>query len=375
MRQIEKVFSWIGDLWKITGIVVLLLVMGHYFIDALVYIDIQMDNDNYRENLPDIYSELHDDFFEEKQGGTDVHFEPYYYWRTAEFHSKYVNIGSDGLKQTIKIPPPEESAKKVFLFGGSTMFGSFVPDKWTIPSFLQSLLGTNYDVYNLGQSGYVSTQELNFLLMHLASGNRPDVVIFYDGVNDGYSGTFSPAIPRYIESTGTGVSHIPNKSLFSELYYRSRYPDLVKYITKRYDVWDNLVEAKIDENAKQTIDVYEAHIKQVKALAREYGFKAFFFWQPNLLSLTREVFPYETKMINNFSDVFIKSQRQVYLNAKEKFSNREQDENIYFIGQLFDKVKEPMYLDWCHVGGNGNQIVANEIYERIKLKLSSSSVD
>ena len=37
---------------------------------------------------------------------------------------------------------------------------------------------------NLSEIGYVSTQELVALFQELQAGYRPDVVIFYDGVND-----------------------------------------------------------------------------------------------------------------------------------------------------------------------------------------------
>ncbi len=67
------------------------------------------------------------------------------------------------------------------MFGGSTLWGTGVKDEHTIPSFLQSFLGKDYDVYNYGETGYVSMQELNYLLHMLAKGNIPEAVIFYDG--------------------------------------------------------------------------------------------------------------------------------------------------------------------------------------------------
>ncbi|GEM_PF-6545131 len=36
-RQIKKVFSWIGELWKITSVVFLLLIIGHYLMDIAIY--------------------------------------------------------------------------------------------------------------------------------------------------------------------------------------------------------------------------------------------------------------------------------------------------------------------------------------------------
>jgi len=45
---------------------------------------------------------------------------------------------------------------------------------------------------------------------------------------------------------------------------------------------------------------------------------------------------------------------------KRRFSNRE-DENIYFFGDIFSDVGKPIYIDWCHLGPEGNKIVVEKI--------------
>ena len=47
------------------------------------------------------------------------------------------------------------------------------------------------EVRNLSELGYVSTQEVIGLYRELQEGYRPDVVIFYDGVNDTTSAVLS----------------------------------------------------------------------------------------------------------------------------------------------------------------------------------------
>ena len=106
----------------------------------------------------------------------------------------------------------------------------------------------------------------------------------------------------------------------------------------------------------------------MKALGKEYGFKSFFFWQPNLFSKTRDGLPYENEIISHASPIFVESQYQVYLSAKSTFSNREND-GIYFLGDIFNQRQEPIYIDWCHIGPNGNEIVARRIFSSIKNRL------
>lgn len=43
------------------------------------------------------------------------------------------------------------------------------------------------DIINLGETSYVSIQDTILLLRLLQQGVRPDIVVFYDGVNDTFS--------------------------------------------------------------------------------------------------------------------------------------------------------------------------------------------
>ena len=195
LGRVECAFSIIGTIWAVIGMVIAILVVGHFLLGAVAGVREMLVLDP-RSNSP-VYTKFPDkvDFWKEHLEAENTHhFEPYYHWRRDAFKGEFTNVDSDGVRLTVKSPEP--GATKVFMFGGAGMWGSGAPDKHTIPSILQSLLGDDYDVYNFGETGYVSTQELNYLLYLLANKKVPDVVIFYDGVNDGYAGAYSPAIPR-----------------------------------------------------------------------------------------------------------------------------------------------------------------------------------
>src|SRR5207237_3377960 len=79
------------------------------------------------------------------------------------------------------------NAIRIFFLGGSTTWGSGVRDDYTIPSFVARLAedrGWPVQVSNYGESAYSSFQETVLLSELVATGNVPDVVVFYDGVND-----------------------------------------------------------------------------------------------------------------------------------------------------------------------------------------------
>ncbi len=122
-----------------------------------------------------------------------VAWSPYCYWRAAPFASRYVNVNADGLRRTWDGGAPRVTGvnvrvHRVFVFGGSPIFGVEARDDYTIPSLLAKDLNQadigNVQVIDYGQPGYVSTQELISFLLALRADQRPDLVVFYDGFND-----------------------------------------------------------------------------------------------------------------------------------------------------------------------------------------------
>jgi hypothetical protein len=63
ISKIKNVFAWIGDLWKITGVVFLLLIIGHYLMNVGIYYKRKEIFDIYKANVP-AYNELPEAFWE-----------------------------------------------------------------------------------------------------------------------------------------------------------------------------------------------------------------------------------------------------------------------------------------------------------------------
>ena len=80
-----------------------------------------------------------------------------------------------------------EQAIRILCFGGSTMMGMGARDEHTIPALLAcrlEALGHRVSVTNFGQLGHNSTQESITLQQLLKSGERIDIAVFYDGINE-----------------------------------------------------------------------------------------------------------------------------------------------------------------------------------------------
>src|SRR3989454_1100907 len=136
-----------------------------------------------------------DSLFEE-YAALKVDLEPFIGWRTRDFHGTFINVDSNGMRRTIQsgLNPQADSSCMLYCFGGSTMFGSYVRDQGTIPSFLTSSLlreGVQCSVFNYGDQAFTFKQEIMRLTLLLRDGRRPNVVLFYDGVNEAFPGYYA----------------------------------------------------------------------------------------------------------------------------------------------------------------------------------------
>ena len=116
-----------------------------------------------------------------------VRYRPWVIWRRPAFAGTLIHVDAEGLRVT---PGAQcgPGAFTVFTFGGSTMWGTGAADGQTIAADLQerlrSQLKRSICVRNFGETGYTSMQEIVQLMLRLRAGEHPDLVIFYDGVND-----------------------------------------------------------------------------------------------------------------------------------------------------------------------------------------------
>jgi lysophospholipase L1-like esterase len=201
-----------------------------------------------------------------------------YFGRYPSFTGKYINIDSLGRRITPQPTVPTVPAARVFFFGGSTMWGTSQRDEHTIPAEaarrLQPLAGPGrrIEVLNLGENGYVFTQEVLALLLELRSGNIPDVVVFLDGINDVFG------------TVQSGVAGYPQNEM-----KRSADFQLGRQLTP-------LIPA--DSGARLTSRAYAATTRVVEALAQEYGFVPIYVWQPTIHSTSKPLAPFEQSVMN-----------------------------------------------------------------------------
>lgn len=296
-------------------------------------------------------------------------YEPFRIWGTPKLQGKYFNVDetpTGTFRRTANVLRPgceQQQTLKVWFFGGSTAWGPGVPDFATIQSYLSEKLNADsescVEVINMGVDGYASNQELIYLYQNLKAGLRPDVVIFYDGYNDAHIGSVDPGIPAahwdYPLIKAKFESSIGNWPNLNTRSYLLRIMNGLRRRYQRHGVEPPSEQGRISR-ARATLDNYDANLRLVELLVKQYGFHAHFFWQPCLVYGAKPLAPFERALHDMGTDH--RAIQAVYEEAERRSAS---SGRFIFLGDVFGQTREPVYIDWVHLAPRGNELVAAAI--------------
>lgn len=403
MKILAKIIRYVRDAWLMIGIAILLLFILEagfsFFLSATKLLSRHEKSATQSRKVADTYldSSWVDGYYKEFSRSHVSEWHPYVYWRRPPFDGKYINVDKDGIRRTV-LPAAQDhntiKPVKIFMFGGSAMWGTGARDSFTIPSLMAMEMqskGLVLDIVNFGESGYVSTQEVIALMVQLQKGNIPDLVVFYDGVND----TFSAFQQR--------VAGLPqneaNREMEFNLIKRKKARQVTQLVIRNLSEKSSLVRqlrkivmsrsAGEDEEdltmnsssrnmsltdstalAQQVLSVYVSNIEIVRALGAHYHFKSLFYWQPTIFqkkNLTKyEMAEREKKnSLTDFIGLTYGMVRKTDLSGKSGNS-------FHDLSDVFSDEQAPLYVDWCHLGESGNETIA-KIMARDVLHLFEAS--
>jgi hypothetical protein len=308
--------------------------------------------------------------------------EPYVYFRQKPFGGKTINIGDDGMRATWQPPAPVEARSrrgplKILMLGGSTLWGFGARDDQTIPSLLVRSLdesGWKSEIKNLAEIGYVSAQELIALVRALQAGYRPDIVIFYDGVNDttsafleGEAGVTTNEVNRRAEFNLRQSPARLTAALGFKLIQDSgsyRFAQMVRRrLGGRIDQAHPQPKGQgIDALAEQVVRRYEANVALVASLGNSFGFRSLFFWQPTIFDKPKLV-SFEREEAQRFAwaqDMF----RQVHAKIGSS-SQLKTDTAFRDLSEVFADSEGLVFIDYCHTTELANARIAFLMAERV----------
>src|SRR4030095_3925287 len=142
LTLLKRFFKFARDIWMVLGIALAMFVALEAVVSLGFYIrgfwhppaaNFRIKADTYSDSewASKYYQEI-----EEIEQGRTLRWQSYVYWRRTPRRGEYINVGPDGLRKTINAPVSEGANPpiKVFMFGGSTMWGLGSGDDSTIPS-------------------------------------------------------------------------------------------------------------------------------------------------------------------------------------------------------------------------------------------------
>lgn len=313
---------------------------------------------------------------------------PFVVWRSnPALNSDSIRVNTDGYRITPGISS-EPDAYKVFLLGGSAMWGTNVSDSSTIGAFLQTYLSESTQravaVSNMAQTGHSSTQEVIELMLQLRSGNIPDFVVYYDGFNDvwgayeaGRAGTHHSEGPIAARVEGR-LDALNIRPPLVTLLQESNTWLLVTSIRSRMSNRESRQQRvetystmgiPSDSLAAEIVATYLGNCQIVETLAAEYGFEYLFVWQPSVWYGEKTLSEYEHEIYNGGFDFFLAGGdpafKELYTATFNLFEETIIDSLHYisFAG-LFDHVTDNVYNDYSgvHVDPWANEIIAEELF-------------
>jgi lysophospholipase L1-like esterase len=313
--------------------------------------------------------------------------EPYAYFRQRPFAGRTITIDEAGRRAVWRPPAAAEPAgrapARILLLGGSSLWGYGARDDRTIPSILARSLherGVAAEFRNLSEIGYVNTQELVVLARELQSGYRPDVVLFYDGVNDTTSALLAgkPTLTtnevnrarefNLLQSPGRLIAALVGRVVADSAMQR-----LAQSIGRR------ILGAPTDLHpvpaadpavlARGVVDGYRANVAIVDALAARYGFRPLFVWQPVVFSKAKPT-PFEREEAGKYAwtaPIFAEVARAI-----EAAGDLRDRPDFVNLADVFREVDDLVFIDYCHTTEAGNARVAEVLFRHVDQIAGSS---
>jgi hypothetical protein len=259
------------------------------------------------------------------------------------------------IRRTLQPRNEISDEKTLWLFGGSTQFGVDVPDQQTIASHLAAILSMgnlHYTVVNHGHTSFYSSQELALFIDLLRRGQKADVAVFLDGLNDSAPFAMNDETMDADSIAGAVAAQSSRQIIVTPEFPPVKTLNLLHRLTSR-----SHPESAQTPMSGDPVDTCRFNRSVIRSVAREAGVKVAFFWQPTPFDYIKD--PQDPARA---SPTFVNIPRW---NARVRDGVNEA--GFHFIADLFRGHEyEDVYVDHVHYGDKGCLLVAQAIAAGLK---------
>ena len=272
--------------------------------------------------------------------GFGVDYHPSLGWKAAERDTRYL-VEHNGVRRSWQ--PPEKARYTVWFLGGSALWGLGQRDDRTIPSEVArraAAAGLPIEAVNLGVPGYTQWQEVQLLGDRLARGERPDLIVLYDGAND---------LTGMIYRAGAGIEPLDEPP--------NRFQDQVER-DSHFAREQRGAKADQDDLLEAFDTVYDAGIDLAGRIAASYGVPIAFYWQPQYLSTKPSAV--DAPLLADHPELAPGPgdwERTLIARAAERLPTKVVD-----LGDALDDAGAVTWIDPVHTNELGARLVAAELW-------------
>ena len=288
------------------------------------------------------------------------------------FESRFVNLSEHGfrlIKDQAPWPIAREGYFNVFVFGGSTTFGYWVPDGDTVPSYLQEALN-DLDlekparVYNFGNAEYYSTREMLLFTKLLILGHEPDMVVFIDGLNE----FFMNDDLLFQTRPGSVERHYATALVNRNLPVIESARRLGVRITRRLGLAPPRNPATTDPAAELErvtdlmIERYRDSKTMLEAITSRYGIEGVFVWQPQAIYKT----DWDHHLFREEDYKFLFERLKLgYAKMERMHGAGVFGDDLIWSADIAEHKKKPLYVSPWHYSPEMSRALAAHIVEQL----------
>jgi hypothetical protein len=329
--------------------------------DAPAYQNASYVNDTFMTEIPSTsqYVQLE---------GTDIYLH-------QDVDGEYINVVNN---HRVTVDQPENYKHTIYVFGGTVVFGGEVPDAHTIPSYLQALTneayGDTYRVVNMGVNDMQTEQQMQYLKeTPLEEG---DIVIFLDGFNNAttiFSPAYDPTTVPWVDNRRVGTLGSLFRKTINTLGQHSKF---VYHVLGFHNFRPNFLnDPELVEQVKNNMEEFVLPLYiESNDFAESQNAQFVQFFQPCIFNLPAYT-PQEATIVSirplipaGWGEAI-----QIGYTVNQNIGKALTDKGIlnFDLSSALNPEFRPtpetdVYLDYLHMNHIGNQIIAEQIFEKIK---------
>jgi lysophospholipase L1-like esterase len=296
-------------------------------------------------------------------------YEAYVGWERKPFQGQVINIDEPGVRRSAP-SHCDRPGYTIWVFGGSTIWGYGSPDWLTIPSQLAAKYesaGRDVCIKNFGEKAWVNTQEMIKLVLELKhAGQKPDLVVFYDGPADvweSYQSGRGGVHQNFDDTKRLFEGHAAAKEGSFQYLLDSNAGRLLAD-QRQQNSLQKTPARDINAIAQRALRCYLENVRLIEALGREYRFQPVFFWEPTIATGHKPLSPTEQAA----QDAAHKGFPGLDEANQAAYAMLQPDCHapIFCIADALDHATGTVYFDENHVTAEGNRLIAERMYEAIQ---------